>query len=144
MKKDVTNLNAKWGPEDERTAVELIYEKGDQTLLEALFHPKINGLPAEYKEKRDQLLARERGQDAEYLMNVIQTGSVSHMAYGAHVRSVQMTRGNRQGNNAFLDYHDNQSIVDLDFHFLNARALRRRLITPTIFKQLCKVLGGSL
>ncbi len=31
---------------------------------------------------------------------------VSNMAYGARVRRVQMTRGNRQGNNAFLDHED--------------------------------------
>ena len=36
------------------------------------------------------------------------TGNVSHMAYGARIRKVQMTRGNRQGNNAFLDYQDNR------------------------------------
>jgi hypothetical protein len=40
-------------------------------------------------------------------MNFIDSGMVSHMAYGARVRKVEMTRGNRQGNNAFLQYSDN-------------------------------------
>lgn len=37
-----------------------------------------------------------------YLMQIVETGKVSHMAYGTAVRAVAMTRGNRQGNNAFL------------------------------------------
>ena len=40
-------------------------------------------------------------------MNFVDSGMVSHMAYGTRVRKVQMTRGNRQGNNAFLEYLDN-------------------------------------
>ena len=36
-------------------------------------------------------------------MNFIDSGTISgNMAYGSYVRSVQMTRGNRQGNNSFL------------------------------------------
>jgi len=41
------------------------------------------------------------------LINFVDTGSVSRMAYGAYVRSVEMTRGSRQGNNAFLENEDN-------------------------------------
>lgn len=40
-------------------------------------------------------------------MNFIDSGMVSNMAYGTRVRRVEMTRGNRQGNNAFLQYEDN-------------------------------------
>ena len=32
-----------------------------------------------------------------------ETGEVSNMAFGVKVRKVQMMRGNRQGNNAFLE-----------------------------------------
>ena len=37
-----------------------------------------------------------------FLINYIDSGMVGEMAYGTRVRAVQMTRGNRQGNNAFL------------------------------------------
>jgi ankyrin repeat protein len=42
-------------------------------------------------------------------MSFIDSGMVSNMAYGARVRKVEMTRGNRQGNNAFLQYEDNHN-----------------------------------
>jgi hypothetical protein len=37
------------------------------------------------------------------LINEVDTGKVSDLAYGTRVAQVQMTRGNRQGNNAFLE-----------------------------------------
>ena len=42
-----------------------------------------------------------------YLLDIVKTGQVSSMAYGARIRNVEMTRGGRQGNNAFLEYNDN-------------------------------------
>jgi len=42
-------------------------------------------------------------------MNYVDSGMVSEMAFGGKGRKVQMTRGNRQGNNAFLEYRDNQT-----------------------------------
>ena len=50
-------------------------------------------------------------------MNFIETGRVSNYAYGHYVRPVQMTRGNRQGNNAFLaeDEHSNERYFLNDF-----------------------------
>ena len=49
-------------------------------------------------------------------MQIVETGKVSHMAYGTAVRSVAMTRGNRQGNNAFLQDSENNMIYT---HALN-------------------------
>lgn len=40
------------------------------------------------------------------------------MAYGARIRKVQMSRGNRQGNNAFLEYHDNNQYSPV--HYVNS------------------------
>lgn len=78
-------------------------------------------------------------------MNTIESGMVSHMAYGARVRKVEMTRGNRQGNNAFLQYEDNyqrnphQQITDESF-------IRRILYSNTIdyetLKQVFKLNPG--
>jgi hypothetical protein len=36
-------------------------------------------------------------------MEKIDTGNVSKQAYGTHIRKVEIARGNRQGNNAFMD-----------------------------------------
>jgi ankyrin repeat protein len=75
-------------------------------------------------------------------MNFIETGMVSHMAYGARVRKVNMTRGNRQGNNAFLQYEDNYErnpvnyITDEDFI---SRVLNNHSVDPHIFKEIFKL-----
>ena len=63
------------------------------------------------------------------------------MAYGTHVRAVQMTRGNRQGNNAFLHYHDKQKNPILNIS--DAGYLKRRLISVDMFKTLEKLCGGD-
>jgi len=42
-----------------------------------------------------------------YLIQYLDSGSVSDMAFGVRVRKVQMARGNRQGNNAFLQKNTN-------------------------------------
>lgn len=40
---------------------------------------------------------------AAHLIEYVSTGTVSYQAFSAHVRKVQLSRGNRQGNNAFLE-----------------------------------------
>jgi hypothetical protein len=111
QKAKITNLNAHWGPDQTQTPLEILLQKADLSLLEALLHPKLtikkNDINGDYDAQRANLYSGGRGADEPYLMNFIDSGRVSHMAYGAHVRSVQMTRGNRQGNNAFLEYSDN-------------------------------------
>lgn len=47
------------------------------------------------------LYVSDRVRVKPYLLHKVDTGSVSHMAYGAEVRRVEQTRGNRQGNQAF-------------------------------------------
>ncbi len=76
-------------------------------MLETLLHPKLK-VPAHstYEQERNNFF-NERVPNPSYLMQFIDSGMVSHMAYGARVRKVEMTRGNRQGNNAFLQYTDN-------------------------------------
>ena len=79
-------------------------------------------------------------------MNFVATGSVSHMAYGAHVRGVEMTRGNRQGNNAFLHYSDNVKAVIAELTCCGApiiRLVKQRLISVDMFKTLEKLCGES-
>ncbi len=59
-------------------------------------------------------------------MSFIDSGMVGHMAYGTRVRKVQMTRGNRQGNNAFLEYEDNPQSNPV--HYCNDDKFLRRML----------------
>ena len=50
----------------------------------------------------------------EYLLNKINTGNVSRHAYGTHIRKVEVSRGNREGNNAFLhEFHVSGDVPDI-------------------------------
>lgn len=53
----------------------------------------------------------ERPRIKTYLMEKIDTGYVSKQAYGTHIRKVELARGNRQGNNAFMDETPGQAFV---------------------------------
>ena len=46
-----------------------------------------------------------------YLISFLDTGMMSDQAYGTHIRKVQMARGNRQGNNAFLEKTDVSEMI---------------------------------
>ena len=79
--------------------------------------------------------------DEPFLMQIVETGKVSHMAYGTAVRSVAMTRGNRQGNNAFLQ---DQFMPGIYTHMFNYPELLQRLmlanaLTVEFFKALEKL-----
>lgn len=64
-------------------------------------------------------------------MQTIDSGMVSHMAYGARVRRVEMTRGNRQGNNAFLQYEDNYTKNPVQY-VTNEEFMRRMLYSESL------------
>lgn len=75
-------------------------------------------------------------------MSFVDTGSVSHMAYGARIRKVQQGRGNRQGNNAFLEYHDN-NMKNPVYYVQNEYFIKRMMYSETVdyetFKQIYKL-----
>ena len=75
-------------------------------------------------------------------MSFIDSGMVSNMAYGTRVRKVEMTRGNRQGNNAFLQYEDNHNRNPVNFT-TDERFIRNILYSKTVdyetFKQVYKL-----
>ena len=56
------------------------------------------------------------------------------MAYGARIRSVEMTRGGRQGNNAFLEYQDNDHSKGFNFNMTYSKDGRTTL--DPIFEKL--------
>jgi hypothetical protein len=70
-------------------------------------HPKVHVPQHSVYDTERNNFYHDRVNNPQYLMNFIDSGMVSHMAYGVRVRKVEMTRGNRQGNNAFLQYDDN-------------------------------------
>jgi hypothetical protein len=75
-------------------------------------------------------------------MSFIDSGMVSNMAYGRRVRKVEMTRGNRQGNNAFLEYEDNDNRNPVDF-ITDENFIRNILYSKTVdyetLKQIYKL-----
>jgi len=60
-------------------------------------------------------------------------------AYGTRIRSVEMTRGNRQGNNAFLDYEGgfstNPSMPSFDLDYFEKQIFLRNL-KPEFYRAL--------
>lgn len=52
---------------------------------------------------RARNLYRPRARPPSFLIKYLDTGMVCQQAFGVQVRKVQMARGNRQGNNAFLE-----------------------------------------
>lgn len=143
--KSITNLNAYWGPDDPQTPMELLLRLGDMSLLESFLKPRISKAnigDLGYDHQRNTLFTSRSSNDP-YLMNFIDSGRVSHMAYGAHVRAVEMTRGNRQGNNAFLDYRDNNSLnflQKLSYGGTSEAWLRDGLLAVREFQMLEKLM----
>jgi hypothetical protein len=66
----------------------VLLEKGDAHLLEILLKPKLTLKPNQtYTVAREEFLY-SREVDDPFLMNFVNTGKVSNMAYGTHIRSV--------------------------------------------------------
>ena len=98
--------------------LERICEKQSVELLEAIYpnHDELIQLKKQkagvsnavisddFQTLRNNFYFNDREQPPEYLLSKVNTGNVSKKAYGVNIRPVQMTRGNRQGNNAFLEH----------------------------------------
>jgi hypothetical protein len=119
-------LTAFWSPEVRHTSLDFIIKNNQHELLEIMLHPKVH-IPqhSNYDVERNNFF-NDRVRDTQYLMNTIDSGMVSHMAYGTRVRRVEMTRGNRQGNNAFLQYEDNYQKNPV--HYVNDENFMRRML----------------
>ena len=87
-KKKISNLVAYWNPEAKYTALDLMIKNNRHNMFEIMLHPKVI-IPAHstYEAQRD-LTFQQRVQNPQYLKNFIDSGMVSHMAYGARVRKV--------------------------------------------------------
>ena len=71
-------------------------------MLDTLLFPKFDDLDfdQDYEKLRNSYFCERTEPSLEFIERV-DTGTVSRNAYGYHVRPVEMTRGNKQGNNAF-------------------------------------------
>jgi hypothetical protein len=104
-KQKVHDLNQPWGQpvadDSYFSPLQLVTMKESETLLKE-FYPNFpaSKLGVTYGTQLTELYA-QRKNVRQPLLQKIQTGNVSHKAYGARIRAVEMTRGNRQGNNAF-------------------------------------------
>lgn len=112
---NVASCTAHWGPDDMRRPIDILLEEGLLTktskFLELLITPpvkEVRGASSVVTSAQDDYAGQLRNFHSRYkepyLLDVVKTGEVSSMAYGARIRSVEMTRGGRQGNNAFLEY----------------------------------------
>lgn len=125
------DLNQPWGQpvgDDEGfSPLQLVTMKESETLLKE-FYPNFpaSKLGVTYATQLSELYT-QRKHVRQPLLQKIQTGNVSHKAYGARIRAVEMTRGNRQGNNAFVAIqqvpHVPPTLMN-DYYASNQRVLR--------------------
>ncbi|OMJ69090.1 hypothetical protein SteCoe_33275 [Stentor coeruleus] len=85
----ISTIYGYWSPECKTLPIELALESNNEYFIKELI-----------KETNDKKL--KRGFLPECSLKSIGTGFVSKQAYGVQVRTVQMSRGGREGNNAFL------------------------------------------
>ena len=104
-KKNIANMLTTLSSECTKSIIVKILEKKSMPLLEALFpHKHYTGSKFKHmspQEAMQRLYCNDRVTTKAFLMQTINTGHVSRKAYGTNIRSVNVTRGNRQGNNAF-------------------------------------------
>jgi ankyrin repeat protein len=97
----ISSFEPFWNPDNHTTPIELTVRAGNLKFLKELLS-----------------LAQKEYSFATVNMSSIQrvnTGSVSTAAYGVHVRAVNMSRGGREGNNAFLaDLYMGSGHISLD------------------------------
>ena len=98
--KNIPSLFEPWSDDTNVLPFSLIMEKGDTKMMEIFVD--IQGLKkSELHSKDDQIrefYLTNRVKAKQFLLKTINTGTVNFKAYGANIRSVAMTRGNRQGN----------------------------------------------
>lgn len=88
-------MNARWSEEVSDSVQSILQNKRDYKLLEMLYKPNVKPQNGENFFQAMHKLYTGRSMDPPFLLNIVSSGRVSRMAYGTHVRAVEMTRGNR-------------------------------------------------
>lgn len=86
----ISSLMESWSPELKSTALELCISHNSRKVLELLLKTC----------KQEE--AKTRESENKLLIKRFDTGQVDDRAFGTRVRKVEMMRGGRQGNNAFM------------------------------------------
>lgn len=101
---NIPSLTDKWSAETENLEpLRMILDRKNTEMLEVLFKiPQRNAADIHQRNiNLNEFYSTDRVKVKPYLLNRVDTGNVSYKAYGAAVRRVEQTRGNRQGNQAF-------------------------------------------
>lgn len=101
-KKNISTLNAYWSPDIKLTALDYMALRNQTELLKVIITPSLDiELHQTYSDLRADYYQNRAEINKEYLERV-DTGSLSINTFGYRVNPVQMTRGNKEGNNAFI------------------------------------------
>ena len=90
----ISRLTERWGVENHKTALKVLIDQGNIDLLIFL----VDHMPGGHVKK-----AIEFGLDNRIFIQKIDTGYNDKYAYGVATRTVNVSRGGRQGNNAFVE-----------------------------------------
>ena len=117
-RKNITYLDDEWSVNNKATPIMKIVQMNDLKMLEALY-PNETKDKKNYKADGVQALGGnnaaldsrmimssfygDRVKPRDFLLQTIDTGRVGKKAYGVNIRQVNVTRGNRQGNDAFKE-----------------------------------------
>jgi ankyrin repeat protein/predicted DNA-binding WGR domain protein len=94
----ISRLTEQWGVDNDTTALKIILDSGDQKRI-------MDFLELLQGEKKQVKF----GDDDQVPLKTMKTGFNDKHAYGVYTRKVNVSRGGRQGNNAFLEDQDHPS-----------------------------------
>ena len=86
--KQISLLTAYWSPDVQKTALEHMILNNDHEMLEAFLHPKLKVRAHNTYEVERTAYYNKRATNPQYLLNFVDSGMVSAMAYGTRVRKV--------------------------------------------------------
>jgi ankyrin repeat protein/predicted DNA-binding WGR domain protein len=125
-KEKVSSLNSNWGIEEKINPLQVLCEKNNIDMIKTL----VGKMEESSNSDTRVSLARE----PEVGIETIQTGFNDKYAYGVYTRKVNVSRGGRQGNNAFLE--DDHTTVDLDNDFIDQHLAPIHNLSVEVIKNL--------
>lgn len=138
----ISRLTERWGVDNRTTALKLLMDKGNKELL-------ISYLELATDDKK----ALKFGADNVVYLQKVDTGFNDRFAYGVATRKVALSRGGRQGNNAFVEegFVQNNAFDDEHLEYLmssphtSVDTVKTILsYMPTIENQILNKIGTAL
>ena len=106
-KKNIATLAQPWSLHGTEEITDHILRLKSEPMLEALFQTShytgAKSRALDPASAQRSFFTEGRCSVKAFLLHTIDTGNVSHKAYGTAIRAVNVSRGNRQGNNAFAE-----------------------------------------